>query len=159
MVATTISMMPEDLDKEVTPQDLADLLGFLRQTLGPASPTTVVLFDDDPGFVDLLTEGAGTARRIQMGRTTIIETITDWESGAMFSYAISGLPPVIGSVTNTWLIGASGNSTMVSLTTEIDAGARPPRRLVAGVVGRRLGRSSDAMLAGLSTHLASNKAP
>ena len=61
MVATTISMMPEDLDKEVTPQDLADLLGFLRQTLGPASPVTVVLFDDDPGFVDLLTEGAGTA--------------------------------------------------------------------------------------------------
>jgi putative heme-binding domain-containing protein len=61
MVASTVSMMPEDLDKEVTPQDLADLLGFLRKTLGPASPTGVVLFDDDPGFVDLLTEGAGTA--------------------------------------------------------------------------------------------------
>ena len=116
-------------------------------------------FVDHSCLMSEQTEGAGTARRIQMGRTTIIETITDWESGAMFSYAISGLPPVIGSVTNTWRIGASGNSTMVSLTTEIDAGARPPRRLVAGVVGRRLGRSSDAMLAGLSTHLASNKAP
>ena len=116
-------------------------------------------FVDHSCLMSEQTEGAGAARRIQMGRTTIIETITDWESGAMFSYAISGLPPVIGSVTNTWRIGASGNSTMVSLTTEIDAGARPPRRLVAGVVGRRLGRSSDAMLAGLSTHLASNKAP
>ena len=116
-------------------------------------------FVDHSCLMSEQTEGAGMARRIQMGRTTIIETITDWEPGAMFSYTITGLPPVIESVINTWRLGASGSSTMVSLTTEIDAGARAPRRLVAGVVGRRLGRSSDAMLAGLSTHLASKKAP
>ena len=34
MVASTVSMMPQDLEKEVTVQDVADLLGFLRQTLG-----------------------------------------------------------------------------------------------------------------------------
>jgi len=116
-------------------------------------------FVDHSCLMSEQTEGAGMARRIQMGRIAIIETITDWEPGAMFSYAITGLPPVVGSVINSWRLGASGDSTMVSLTTEIDAGARPPRRLVAGVVGRRLGRSSDAMLAGLSTHLASKKEP
>lgn len=47
MVASTVSMMPEDLEKEVTVQDVADLLGFLRQTLGSAQPNQVVLFDDE----------------------------------------------------------------------------------------------------------------
>jgi putative heme-binding domain-containing protein len=62
MVASPLSMMPQDVEKEVTPQDLADLLGFLRQTLGSAQPETVVLFDDDAEFVQLLTEGDGHAR-------------------------------------------------------------------------------------------------
>ncbi len=62
MVASTVSMMPEDLEKEVTVQDAADLLGFLRQTLGTGQPDTVMLFDDDPEFVKLLTEGSGRIR-------------------------------------------------------------------------------------------------
>ncbi len=62
MAASTISMMPQDMEKVVTPQDMADLLGFLRQTLGSAQPEAVMLFDDDPGFVELLSEGSGRAR-------------------------------------------------------------------------------------------------
>ncbi len=60
--ASAISMMPEGLEKEVTVQDAADLLAFLRQTIGKASTDHVTLFDDDPGFVDLLVEGDGHAR-------------------------------------------------------------------------------------------------
>jgi hypothetical protein len=62
MGASTASMMPEDLEKEMTVQDVADLLGFLRQTLGSAQSNQVVLFDDDPQFLRLLTEGHGPAR-------------------------------------------------------------------------------------------------
>ncbi len=62
MIASTLSMMPQDLEKEVAVQEMADLLGFLRQTLGAAQPDTVMLFDDDPGFMSLLTEGDGQVR-------------------------------------------------------------------------------------------------
>lgn len=93
--------------------------------------------------------GVGTIRRIQVGRTTILETVEVWQPRAALSYRISGLPPVIRSVTNTWRLGASGDSTLVVLTTEVDAGPRPPQKLIARAVGRRLGAASDQMIAGL----------
>jgi putative membrane-bound dehydrogenase-like protein len=60
MAASTSSMMPENLEKEVTPQELADLIAFVRSSFGTAPPS-VVLFDDEQPFVDLLKEGDGTA--------------------------------------------------------------------------------------------------
>ncbi|NQT16765.1 MAG: c-type cytochrome [Planctomycetes bacterium] len=62
MEASSISMMPAELEKEVGPQDLADLLGYLREALGPAPPPGITLFDDEPSFADLLAEGEGAAR-------------------------------------------------------------------------------------------------
>jgi carbon monoxide dehydrogenase subunit G len=99
------------------------------------------------------TEDVGTARRIQTGRTTLVETVTTWEPGATLAYSISGLPPVVRSVTNTWRIGASGNSTLVVLTTEIDTGPKPPQQVIAKLVGRRLAAASEQMIAGLTEHL------
>lgn len=63
MLASTISMMPEDLEKVVAPQDVADLLGFLREayTSVPTAPR-IVLFEDETSFPDVLTEGSGTAQ-------------------------------------------------------------------------------------------------
>jgi hypothetical protein len=55
-------MMPEELEKEVSPQDVADLIAYLREVLGPVPPASVTLFDDEPSFADLLTEGGGTVR-------------------------------------------------------------------------------------------------
>ncbi|NQT38050.1 MAG: HEAT repeat domain-containing protein [Planctomycetes bacterium] len=62
MSASTLSMMPQDLEKVVTPQDLADLLGFLRESLGSPNGPLAVLFDDEAGFLDVLTEGEGRLR-------------------------------------------------------------------------------------------------
>lgn len=99
------------------------------------------------------TEGVGMARRIQTDRSTIVETVEHWEPGATLSYRITGLPPVIKSVTNTWRIGASGDSTMVRLTTDIDTGPKPPQQVIARVVGRRLAAASEQMIAGLTEHV------
>ncbi|MBI3863622.1 MAG: c-type cytochrome [Planctomycetia bacterium] len=55
------SLMPEGLEKELTPQNVADLLGFLRHSLGPVVSPGVVLFDDEPEFVAALKEGAARA--------------------------------------------------------------------------------------------------
>ena len=99
------------------------------------------------------TEGVGMARRIQTDRQTILETVEHWEPGVTLSYRITGLPPVIRSVTNTWRLGASGDSTMVRLTTDIDTGPRPPQQMIANVVGRRLSAASEQMIAGLTEHV------
>jgi len=62
MEASPISMMPEELEKEVSPQDVADLISYLREALGPAPPPGITLFDDERSFADLLTEGEGAVR-------------------------------------------------------------------------------------------------
>ena len=100
------------------------------------------------------TEGVGMVRRIQTGRTTVVETVTVYEPLVALGYAITGLPPVIDSVTNTWTLESAGESTMATLTTEIDAGPRPPQRAIARAVGRTMGKASDQMLGGLAERIA-----
>jgi len=60
MAASGQSMMPEELDKEVSPKDLVDLIGYLREVLGPLLPSAVTLFDDERSFAEILSEGEGT---------------------------------------------------------------------------------------------------
>ncbi len=54
-----VSLMPEDLLKTLTPQDVADVISWLR-----SPPTRLVLLDDNQAFVDALSEGKGTATLI-----------------------------------------------------------------------------------------------
>jgi putative heme-binding domain-containing protein len=61
MKASDHSLMPDDLEKEVSPQNVADLIAYLRKTLGPASPAAFTLFEDDPAFIAALNQGSGTA--------------------------------------------------------------------------------------------------
>ena len=121
-----------------------------------ASISTWAGFVDHSCLLNERTEGIDMARRIQTGRTTVVETVTSWEPGVAYSYEITGLPPVIKSVTNTWRIGASGDTTMVWITTEIDTGQRPPQKAIAKAVGRKFGQTSDEMLAGLNAYLKAN---
>ena len=95
-------------------------------------------------------DGVGTVRRIQTGRTTLVETVTTWEPGATLAYRITGLPPVVKAVTNTWRVGASGDATLVVLSTEVDTGPRPPQQVIAKAVGRRLATASEQMIGGLT---------
>ena len=57
--ASTLSMMPEKLEKEVSPQEVADLIAYLRQALGPVPPSLVTLFEDHPAFAKSLNQGNG----------------------------------------------------------------------------------------------------
>lgn len=98
-------------------------------------------------------EGVGTVRRVQVGRTALLERVEEWEPGERLAYRIEGLPPVVRSVTNTWHLEAAGASTIVTLTSIVDTGPRPPQQLIARIVGKGLGKASREMLAGLRTHL------
>ncbi|MFN0199565.1 MAG: PVC-type heme-binding CxxCH protein [Planctomycetaceae bacterium] len=62
MRALSKSLMPDGMEKEITPQNLADLIGYLRHSLGPVIAPGVVLFDDEPEFLDRLNEGGAKAR-------------------------------------------------------------------------------------------------
>ena len=104
-------------------------------------------------------EGAGTVRRVQVGRNALLERVVEWEPGDRLAYAIEGLPPVLRTAVNTWTLEASqslegdGSATEVTLRTLVDAGAQPPRQVVARVVARVMGKASVQMLAGLKDHL------
>ena len=99
----------------------------------------------------------GRARRVQAGRVVLVERITVWEPPARLAYDLGGLPPVVKTAVNEWRFRvdpANGEHTIVTLATHVDGGPRPPQRLVARLVGTRLAKASDVMLAGLADHLA-----
>jgi hypothetical protein len=73
--------------------------------------------------------GVGTARRIQAGRTTLVETVTEWtpptsSDPGTLTYSLAGLPRVIRWVTNSWRLTLDHGGTTVTLTSTVDAGPR-----------------------------------
>ena len=63
--AMSVSMMPDDLPKTVTPRDLADLLTWLRRP-----PTNLVLLDENQELIKALNEGAGRVEFITADKHT-----------------------------------------------------------------------------------------
>ena len=103
----------------------------------------------------LLTEGNGTGvgavRRVQAGRTTLLERVVEWEPEGVLAYQLEGLPSVIRSAVMEWRLRLEADATIVTLTSRVDAGPRPPQRLIANIAARRLAKASDQMLDGLAT--------
>lgn len=60
MSASPTSLMPEGIEKEISPADMSNLIGYLREALR-SSAGRVVLFEDDPAFAAALNEGDGQA--------------------------------------------------------------------------------------------------
>jgi uncharacterized protein YndB with AHSA1/START domain len=110
---------------------------------------------DHSSLVTDRVEGVGTARRVQVGRTVLIERVTEWDPPDALAYDLEGLPPVVGGASNRWTLQPVGPRTEVTLTSTVDPGSRPAGKLAAPLVARRLGRASDGLLAGLAAHLSS----
>ena len=73
--------------------------------------------------------GIGAARRIQTGRTTIVETVESWDPPKRLAYRLEGLPRALRRVTNEWRLEPDGDRTQATLTTTVVVGPRPPQRL------------------------------
>ena len=97
--------------------------------------------------------GVDCVRRVQVGRNALLERVVDWQERDRISYAIEGLPPVVRSTINTWALEAHGDSTTVTLTTQIDTGPRPPQQIIGRALGKVMAKASREMLAGLKTHV------
>lgn len=107
--------------------------------------------------------GVGATRRVQVGRRTLVERVVVWDEPQRLAYQIEGLPPVVTSLQNEWRLqsvaaveggagegGASAQHTRVTLATTVDCGPRPPQKLVARLIARRMAGDSDTMLSGLA---------
>ena len=91
----------------------------------------------------------GAVRRVAIGRTIVLERITEWEPGKVLAYELEGLPRIIASVSNRWVLVADAASTTVSLTTIVEPGPRPPMKAAAAVAARRIGATNKSLLDGL----------
>jgi putative membrane-bound dehydrogenase-like protein len=58
--ALSISLMPDDLPKVLSPKDVADVIAWLRNP-----PAKVTLLDENPDLAALLNEGKGTAQFVR----------------------------------------------------------------------------------------------
>jgi hypothetical protein len=103
--------------------------------------------------------GVGAARRIQSGRTTVVETVERWDPPKLLAYRLEGLPGPLRKVVNEWRLEPDGDATQATITTTVDVGPRPPYRLVERIALRRLAKVSDGLLAGLAAHLGSEERP
>jgi hypothetical protein len=96
----------------------------------------------------------GTTRRVQVKRDTLVERIIEFDPPHVLAYDIEGLPRLLRRVTNRWTLAASaGDSAVVTLTSTVEIGPRPPQKLAERVVCRVMARQSDSMLAGLANRL------
>jgi uncharacterized protein YndB with AHSA1/START domain len=96
----------------------------------------------------------GTTRRVQVNRDTLVERIVEFDPPRALAYDIEGLPRLLRRVTNRWTLAASSaDSSVVSLTSTVEIGPRPPQNLAEHVACRVVARQSDSMLAGLANRL------
>jgi hypothetical protein len=102
---------------------------------------------------NVLTEaasGVGAVRRVQVGRIALRETVTVWEPLRALGYRIEGLPAIVRSAGNTWILSADGAGTRVTLTGVVETKVG---RLVDKVVAGRIGKANAELLAGLQDHV------
>ncbi len=92
----------------------------------------------------------GTARRVQIGRNTLVERITEFDPRMALAYDIEGLPRRLRTVVNRWTLRSTGAATEVTLTSRVEIGAGPLARAAEWVVCRGMAKESDSMLTGLA---------
>jgi carbon monoxide dehydrogenase subunit G len=99
-------------------------------------------------------EPIGTTRRVQIGRNTLVEQITRFDTTRTLAYDVDGLPKRVRRFNNRWsLRPADDGTTVVTLTSTVDIGSGPMQKLAERVVCRAQVRQSDVMLDGLANRL------
>ena len=105
----------------------------------------------DPKVSGWRVESRPTASTIIENRRAMGASCRAWFSHQWTSACDQVASPTRG----TWSsqVSAAAPITRVVLTTEIDAGPRPPQQLIAKAVGKRLGSASEQMLSGLAARV------
>ena len=97
------------------------------------------------------TEPVGTTRRVQIGRNTLVERITEFDPTWALSYDVEGLPQRLHRFNNRWTLRrVQDGHTVVTLTSTVEIGSGPMHKLIERAVCRVQVRQSEVMLAGLA---------
>ena len=96
---------------------------------------------------------AGTTRRVQVGRDTLVERIVTVTPPAVLAYDIEGLPKRLRRVVNQWTLEPAGGGTDVTLTTTVEIAANPIAHIAERALCRFMAKQSDTMLAGLAARV------
>ena len=100
----------------------------------------------------------GTTRRVQIGRNTLVERVTECDPQYCLAYDIDGLPKIMGKVGNRWTLEpTSGGETIVTITSTVRKGRGRTQQLVERLACHALARGSATMLAGLAKRLESSR--
>jgi carbon monoxide dehydrogenase subunit G len=128
------------------PQTIWDVLadfGSLSEWADGADHSSIL--NQGPGG-----DAVGTARRVQLGRITLVERLVEFDVPAALAYTIEGLPRRLRHVVNRWTLLPAGEATVVTLTSRVEIGDNPVARAAEWVVLRVMARQSDSMLDGLA---------
>ncbi|MEM9033676.1 MAG: SRPBCC family protein [Actinomycetota bacterium] len=136
---------------DASPEEVWAVLADFGGIAGWAGPV------DHSCVVSSETAGVDAVRRIQTGRNVVLERVVDWEEPSTLAYRIEGLPPVLRSVVNRWTVDGDASGSVVVLDTVVEAGPRPPQRVVARVVSRRLAAVAEQLLDGLAAEVSRRK--
>jgi uncharacterized protein YndB with AHSA1/START domain len=97
--------------------------------------------------------GVGTTRRVQIGRDTLVERITDFDPPHALAYDVQGFPRRLRRLNNHWTLEPTTGGTVVTLTTTVEIGQNLLQRLAESAVAHFSAKQLDAMLTGLTHRL------
>lgn len=93
----------------------------------------------------------GTSRRVQVGRNTLVERITEFSAPSVLGYDIEGLPRRLRRLANRWEVRPAGDGrTEVTLISTVEIGDNLLARAAENIVCRAMAKQSDSMLTGLA---------
>ncbi|MGE0215242.1 SRPBCC family protein [Mycolicibacterium sp.] len=100
---------------------------------------------------DTHADRVGLARRVQIGRDTVVETIVDFAAPRTLAYRITGVPAGF-SVSNRWTVQPrTDGTTAVTLTSTIRMSAALLRPLGERAFARLMARRVESLLDSLTT--------
>jgi hypothetical protein len=95
----------------------------------------------------------GSSRRVQIGRETLVERVTEFAPRRALGYDVQGLPGALGRVHVRWELVSEGRSTQVTLTNTVDIGRNPLQRISGFLLCHAMARKFDALLAALAKRI------
>lgn len=104
-------------------------------------------------------KAVGTSRRIQLGRNTLVERITDFDPPHSLSYDVDGLPRLVRRLRSNWTLRPIAKGmTEVTLTSAVTVtiGSHPIQGFAERLFGRGSVKQLDRLLDGLAKRVEDN---
>lgn len=99
----------------------------------------------------------GTSRRVQLGRNTLVERITDVDPPHSLSYDVEGLPRLVRRLRSNWTLRPIAKGmTEVTLSSAVTIGSNPIQGAAERLFGRGSVKQLDLLLDGLAKRVEGN---